>query len=107
MAEGVVARLAHVHVAGPGAARAALVGVVAGAAEAPEIGCGAIARVAKLLGVIPEIAQRALAGVAPGVVSRRQRGAALHRAVALDAHRARSCGAPGPVEAGLGAAAAQ
>ena len=72
----------------PGAAGPAVVGVVAGAAEAPEIVDGAIARVAQRRRRAPRCpAATGVADVAAASRRGRQRGAALDRAVGLDAER--------------------
>src|SRR5438128_1011883 len=85
--EWVIAGFAEEHVGGPGAPRAALVRVVAGAAEPPEIFHRAIARVPQRRGALPDVLQRILADVAAGPAVGRQRGTTLDGPVRLDAER--------------------
>src|SRR6185369_10163508 len=84
----VVARLAEQAEPRPGAAGAALVGVVAALAVAPEIVDGAVAHVAQRRRPLPDVAQRGVADVAAGPGHRLQRRTALDGAVGLDAQRA-------------------
>src|SRR5215216_3114962 len=80
----IVAGAAKENEAGPGAAGPTLVGVIAGAAVAPQIFHGAVARVAQGRGALPNVLERVIADVAARPRLRRQRRAAFDRAVRLD-----------------------
>src|SRR5690606_13797599 len=99
VAVGVVAGLAEETEARPRAARPADVGVVAGAAVAPEILDGAIARVAQRRAALPDVPEAVVADVAAGPRLGGQRGAALDRSVGLDAERRAARAARGHVPA--------
>jgi predicted N-acyltransferase len=92
VAVGVVAGLAQQYMGGPGTPRAAGVGVVTGAAEAPEVIDGAVAGEAQGGGLLPDLAEAVVADVAADVIGGGERGAALDVAVGLDAEG----GATGP-----------
>ena len=77
MAIRVVARRAEQGMRRPGAAAAAGVGIIAGAAEAPEIVDRAQAPEADRIAVAPDVGQREIADVAAAEVDRRQRGDTL------------------------------
>src|SRR5262249_33577705 len=85
VAHRIVARLAEQRLRGPRAAAAAFVGVVTGAAEAPQIVDGAVADVAHRRAALPDVDEPRVAHVAAGPARGRQRRAALDRAVGFDA----------------------
>src|SRR4051812_40935817 len=81
MAIRIVTGATEEHEAGPGATGAAFVGVVAGAAKAPQIVDGAIPRVAQRGRALPDVLQRIVANVAARPGFGRQRRTTLDRAV--------------------------
>src|SRR6478735_2176660 len=88
VAVGIVARPTKKHVARPSAARHAFFGIIAGAAESPEIIDRAIAHVAKGGGAFPNFAQRMVAHVASRPGFGGERRATFDCTVRLDAERA-------------------
>src|SRR5688500_6766602 len=83
----IVAGLAHDHVARPGAAGHADLGVVAAPAEAPQVVDRPLARVAQRLAALPDRLQRVLADDTPRIRVGWEARAALDGSVGLDAHR--------------------
>src|SRR5262245_32266993 len=93
MTHRVVARFAHQRVRCPSATAHARLGVIASAAEAPEIVDGATAIEGNRLGPLPDLPQPRLTHVAPDICSAQPR-TGFDRTIRLDPHHCVACITP-------------